>query len=401
MKKHIAIGAFIFGSMSLSAQEYSTNQEGSAYKFEQIAHLDATPVLSQGSTGTCWSFSSHSFFESELVRLGKEGHNLSEMYGVYHAYLGKADKYIRTDGNINFSQGGEFHDTPWVIERYGVVPAEVFDGLQNGSKRHSHSELVKILKGAMSGALSASNGTISNNWKKAIRGILDAYLGEIPENLEDFKFTVDGKEYNPFTYRDELGLKMDEYVSLTSFSNHKFYSECQLAISDNWGWNASHNIPLEDLWSAAVYALETGYTFGWSADVSEDYFDFRSGLAIVPKDKSTIIVNGEDNDNFSDSGAEKEANCFMDPVNEEFITQESRQIGYDNKETKDDHAMHAVGLYKDQNGTKYLLIKNSWGTSNDCDGYFYASESYFKNKTIYIYLHQDGVSKELKKKLEL
>lgn len=406
MKKYIAIGAFLFGSMPLVAQEYSTNKEGSEYKFEKIAHLDASPVLSQGSTGTCWSFSSMSFFESEIGRLGKEGYNLSEMYVVYHAYLGKADKYIRTDGNINFDQGGEFHDAPWVIEKYGIVPAEAFVGLKNGSEKHSHSELVKVLKGTMKGVLSASKGlsggrTLSNNWKNAIRGVLNAYLGKVPEKVEDFRFTVEGKEYNPFTYRDELGLDMDDYVSLTSFSNHSFYSECQLAISDNWGWDESYNLPLEDLWEAAEYALNAGYTFGWSADVSESYFDFKSGLAVVPKDKSTIKVKGKDNENFSDSGAEKEADCFMEPVEEEVITQESRQIGYDNKQTKDDHAMHAVGLYKDQNGTRYILVKNSWGTKNDCDGYFYASESYFKNKSIYIYLHKDGLSKDLRKKLNL
>ncbi len=406
MKKYIAIGAFLLGSMSLVAQEYSTNKEGSDYKFEELVHLDATPVLSQGYTGTCWSFSALSFFESELGRLGKEGHNLAEMYIVYQAYLGKADKYIRTDGNTNFDEGGAFHDIPWVIRRYGIVPAEVFDGLNYGTEKHSHAELSEILKGTMDGVLNARKGlsrgrTLSSTWKNALRGVLNAYLGEIPENVEDFKFTVEGKEYNPITYRDELGLDMDDYVSLTSFSNHPFYSECQLAIADNWVWDKSYNVPLDDFWGAATHALEEGYTFAWAADVSESYFDFRSGLAVVPKDKSTIVTKGKDNKNFSDAGAEKQANCFMEPVEEEVITQESRQVGYDNKQTTDDHGMHAVGLYKDQKGTKYLLVKNSWGTTNDCDGYFYASEAYFKNKTINIYLHKDALSKDLKKKLKL
>ena len=175
-----------------------------------------------------------------------------------------------------------------------------------------------------------------------------------------------------------------------------------LAIPDNWAWGSSYNVPLEDLWAAAKYALNQGYSFAWGSDVSEDYFNFRSSLAIVPEDRSTIYVSGSNNRNFSDAGSEKKASCFDEPVKEETITQEMRQKGYDSKQTTDDHGMHAVGLYKDQKGTEYLLIKNSWGTNyNVCDGYFFASEAYFKYKTINIYLHKDALSKEMKKKLKI
>jgi len=158
---------------------------------------------------------------------------------------------------------------------------------------------------------------------------------------------------------------------------------------------------LEELWKAAVYSLKQGYTFAWAADVSENYFNFKSSLAVVPEDKSTILVSGRDNRNFSDAGAEKEADCFLEPVKEEVITQEKRQLAYDNKQTTDDHGMHAVGLYQDQKGTMYILIKNSWGTANDCDGYMYISEAYFKYKTINIFLHKNAISDELKKTLKL
>lgn len=406
MKKSILSLFALFMAFSLTAQDFTTNKEGSKYKFKKVTQLPSTPVLSQGWTGTCWSFSALSFFESELERMGKEGHDLAEMYIVYHAYLGKAEKYIRTDGNTNFDEGGAFHDIPWVIKRYGIVPSEVFEGLNYGSQRHNHSELSAVLKGTIGGVLKArqglsTNDALSSSWHKAIRGVLDAYLGEIPENLSDFKFNVDGKEYNPLTYRDELGLNMDDYISLTSFSNHPYYQTCQLAIADNWAWGNSYNVPLEDLWKAATYALKEGYSFAWGADVSEDYFSFRSGLAIVPKDRSTIKVSGRNNRNFSDAGAEKSADCFMEPVEEEKITQQMRQVAYDNKQTTDDHGMHAVGLYKDQNGKEYLLIKNSWGDRNECDGFFFTSQAYFDYKTINIYLHKDGISKVLKGKLGL
>jgi bleomycin hydrolase len=405
MKKTVAL--IIGGILCINtySQKAVTNKEGSSYRFEEMAHLDATPVESQGWTGTCWSFSALSFFESELGRRGKEMPILSEMFIVYQAYLGKAEKYYRTDGNTNFDEGGAFHDIPWVISRFGVVPKEAFVGLNYGSEKHTHSELASVLKGAMKGVIDARknlNGeSMTTAWQKAIRGVLNAYLGEIPENVEDMKFEVEGKEYNPISYRDELGLNMDDYISLTSFSNHEWNKECRLAIADNWAWGNGYNVPLEDLWGAAEYALMNGYSFAWGADVSEKYFSFRSGLAIVPKDKSTIFVAGKNNKNFSDAGSEKKASCFLEPTEEEEITQEKRQLGYDNKTTTDDHGMHAVGLYKDQKGTKYLLVKNSWGTSNDCDGYFYASEAYFKYKTINIYLHKDALSKEMKKKLNI
>ena len=258
-----------------------TNKEGSEYKFEKIVHLEATPVESQGWTGTCWSYSALSFFESELDRRGKGKDNiLSEMYIVYQAYLGKADKYMRTDGNTNFDEGGAFHDIPWVIERFGIVPTEAYKGLNYGSETHTHSELASVLKGAMDGLIKRrrklKNGAhLTTAWKPALRGILNAYLGEIPENIEDFTFKVKGKEYNPITYRDEMGLNMNDYISLTSFSNHPYYQTCQLAIADNWVWGSSYNVPLDDLWDAATYALKEGFSFAWGSDVSEKYFNFR------------------------------------------------------------------------------------------------------------------------------
>ncbi len=406
MKRTFLILSLAFlGTSSLSLAQFGytepvKNAEDSEYKLSKIAHLDATPVESQGYTGTCWSFSALSYFESELIRKGnKKPDLLSEMYVVRKAYEAKAEKFIRMDGKINFSEGGAFHDIPYVIKHNGIVPLEIYDGLNYGSESHNHSELFSMLNGAMQGLLehskNASKG-LTSAWKQAMNGILDAYLGE---DITEFEFK--GKKYTPASYAKAIGLNMDEYVSLTSFTNHPLNERCMLAIQDNWAWGESYNVSLDDLMTACETALKEGYTVAWGADVSEKGFSFSNGLAINPVDPSTINVKGTDNKNFSDGGADKVSNAFKTPVEEVKVTPEIRQEAYDNKTTTDDHGMHIVGLYKDQKGTKYFLVKNSWGTGNYPEGYLYVSESYFKWKTINIYLHKDALSKEMKKTLKL
>lgn len=377
------------------------NAPESEYKFTKVAHLDATPVQSQGFTGTCWSFSALSFFESELIRKGTKNPDLlAEMYVVRKAYESKADKYIRMDGKINFSEGGAFHDIPYVIKNYGIVPEEIYKGLNYGSASHDHSEMFSVLNGAVQGLLdhtkNAGGKELTSAWKNALNGILDAYFGK---DVKEFDFK--GKKYTPQSYAKAIGLNMDEYVSLTSFTNHNLYERCQLAIPDNWAWGDSYNVALTDLMDACEYALKNGYTLAWGADVSEKGFSFKNGLAIVPEDPSSIDVQGKDNKNFSDAGADKQSNAFLSPQKELTITPELRQKAYDGKTTTDDHGMHIVGLYKDQNGTRYLLVKNSWGTGNYPKGYLYVSEHYFNYKTINIYLHKEGLSPVLRKKLNL
>lgn len=377
----------------------STNIEGSNYKFTKVHHLDATPVQSQGRTGTCWSFSGLSFFESELIRKGNKNPDvLSEMYVVRKSYENKAEKFIRMDGKINFGEGGAFHDIPWVIKNYGIVPYDVYNGL-NGTESYDHAEFFEVINGAVQGLLkymgSSSNG-ISGNWKPAVNGILDAYVGK---DIKEFEWK--GKKYTPQSYAASIGLNMDEYVSLTSFTNHAPYSKCQLAIPDNYNWGDSYNVGLDDLMATVENALSSGYTVAWGADVSEKGFSFKNGIALVPEDPTTISVSGRDNKNYNDAGADRNSNAFLSPTKEVAVTAELRQKGYDNKTTTDDHGMHIVGLYKDQNGTKYLLVKNSWGTGNYPKGYLYVSEQYFRYKTINIYLNKGGISSELKKKINL
>jgi bleomycin hydrolase len=389
----------VFIASFFAFSQTATNIEGSNYKFTKVHHLDATPVQSQGKTGTCWSFSGLSFFESELIRKGnKTPDALSEMFVVRKSYENKADKFIRMDGKINFSEGGAFHDIPWVIKNYGIVPYDVYNGL-NGNESYDHAEFFEVLNGSVQGLLkymSASSNGISSNWKPAVSGILDAYVGK---DIKEFEWK--GKKYTPQSYAASIGLTMDDYVSLTSFTNHAPYAKCQLAIPDNYNWGDSYNVGLDDLMATVSNALANGYTVAWGADVSEKGFSFKNGIALVPEDPSTIQVSGKDNRNYNDAGADRNSNAFLSPTKEVSVTPELRQKGYDNKTTTDDHGMHIVGMYKDQNGTNYLLVKNSWGTGNYPKGYLYVSEQYFRLKTINIYLNKGGISSDLKKKINL
>lgn len=393
--------SYLLLSIGISASTLfaqNTNVEGSKYLFKKVVQLDATPVQSQGQTGTCWSFSATSFFESEIQRLGaKTPIVLSEMYVVRKAYEMKADKYVRMDGKINFGEGGAFHDAPLVISNFGIVPFDVYKGL-NGSETYNHSEMFEQLNMLMNNVLAqlGSPEGISNEWKVKFNAILDMGIGK---DIETFEYN--NQKYTPKSFAASLGLNMKNYVSLTSFTNHPMYSECMLEIPDNWAWGKSYNVSLDDLVDVTISALKNGYSLAWGADVSEKGFSFKNGLAIVPADPAMIEVVGKDDKRFNDAGAERKSNAFLEPMKELVITPELRQEGYDNKTTTDDHGMHIVGLYQDQNGTRYFLVKNSWGTNNLPKGYLYVSENYFRYKTINIYLHKDGIPANIKGKLKM
>ncbi len=378
-----------------------TNKKGSKYEFSMVKDLDATEVQNQNRTGTCWSFSALSFFESELIRMGKGKHNLSEMFIVRNAYIGKAENYLRMYGNFNFGAGGAFHDIPWVIERFGIVPEEEYKGLNYGEKTHNHKEMGAMLT-AMVKELKKKpqNDRLTPVWKKAYTGVVDAYLDDLPENMEEFKFEKDGKSYTPKSYAKDLGLDMSNYVSLTSYTHHPFYSQFVLEVPDNWALRSSYNLPLDEFMKVMESAVMKGYTFAWGADISEKGFSYRDALAILPVDESSIKKKGTDSEYFNDAGAEKISNAFLAPTEERTVTQEERQIAFDKQETTDDHGMHITGIVKDQTGKKYFVVKNSWGTGhNQCDGYFYASFPFVRYKTMNILIHKKALPKKLAKKL--
>lgn len=386
--------AGLFGAQ-LQAQDTLRNKKGGGYLFTVVKSHDATVVQDQSRTGTCWSFSALSFIESELIRTGKGKHNLSEMYIVRMAYIDKAERYVRMHGSLNFGQGGAFHDIPYIVKKYGMLPEEAYKGLSYGEEKHNHNEMEAMLKAVLDVVIKNPQGNITTSWKKAYESILDAYLGPLPAN-----FNYQGKSYTPQTFSSFLGLNMDDYLVVTSFTHHPFYQNFIFEVPDNWSWGSCYNVPLDEMIQVLDNGIEQGYTVAWAADVSEKGFNYREGLAVVPENEDQIKKKGADSKHFNDAGSEKIGNIFEAPGKEKVITQELRQQAFDNFQSTDDHGMHITGIVKDQTGKKYYIVKNSWGAAfNDCDGFFYASEAYVKYKTMNVMVHKQSLTKELKKKL--
>ena len=341
---------------------------GAQYTFQDEVRLKCTDIKNQQKTGTCWSFATASFLESELARMGGELVDLSEMYVVRGIYNDKAMNYMLRQGKANFSQGSLSHDLMRMIKKVGIMPQSAYDGKINEADPHDHGEMEVGLKGFLDGVRSRKR--LSSNWKSAFNGILDAYMGALPET-----FQVDGQTYTPQEYAASFGIDTDEYVSITSFTHHPFDEKFILEIPDNYSNGSYYNVPIHELVNAIDVALSKGYSVAWDGDVSEEGFSSREGLAILP-------LEGGDH-------------IFNEPVAEVSATQAYRQALFENYATTDDHLMHIVGSAKDQNGTKYYIIKNSWGKRGPYSGYLYMSETYVKMKTIAIMLHESALTFEV------
>jgi len=389
------IAAILSAGFFLGLYAQDSNNEG--FVFTTVKELKITPVKNQSRTGTCWSFSGTAFVEAELLRTGKGEYDLSEMYVVNKSYIDKADKYVRLHGHLNYAQGGSFHDVLYVFKHYGALPEEAYNGLNYGDTIHIHGEMEQASFAFVKSIVGNQNGKLSPVWKKAHKGIIEAYLGEVPE-----KFTYKGKEYTPESFGNSLGLNFDDYISLTSFTHHPFYSQFAIAIPDNWRWGISYNVKLDELMKALDNAIEKGYTVGWAADVSEQGFS-RDGIAILPDMEYLRNTRGSDQERWvgvpRNSRDAQLREMTTKPCKEIDVTQESRQKSYDNYETTDDHGMLIYGTAKDQTGKKYYLVKNSWGTESKYKGTWYASEAFVAAKTINLVLHKDAIPADIKNKI--
>lgn len=375
-------------------------EEAEGYQFIPVIEIAATPIKDQNRSGTCWSFSSLSFLESELLRNGKPEMDLSEMFVVSKCYSEKADKYVRMHGNTTFAGGGAFHDVIWVLRNYGMVPQEAYSGNVIGEDKPVHGEMDEVLKDFVDGVIKNKNKKLSPVWHEAFDGILNNYLGAIPE-----KFNYKGAEYTPLSFaRNYMGLNPDDYIEIGSYTHHPFYEKFALEVPDNWLWDEIYNVPVNELIEIIDNALATGYTIAWGADTSDKGFLTKAkGVAVVPDVDITEMSDSEISkwEKMNEKEQQDELYKLDKPGKEKTITQEMRQIDFDNYTTTDDHGMQIVGTAKDQNGTIYYKIKNSWGEYNDYDGYFYASKAYVALRTTDIMINKNALPKSIAKKLAI
>ncbi len=392
----LAIMAILNNPLVSKAQDTKEAKIDSSYQFTLVKNLPCTPVKDQYRSGTCWSFSTISYLESELLRTGKGEYDLSDMFPVRDAYSKKAQQFIRMNGTSHFAGGGAFHDVIHTMVSSGMMPEEAYPGLSYGEKKHVHGELDEVTKAYIEAVAKNPNKKLSTAWLNGFNGILDAYLGPVPE-----KFSYKGKEYSPKSFANELGLKADDYISLSSYTHHPFYEEFIIEVPDNWAWGKVYNVPIDELVQIMDYALDNGYTVAWASDVSEKGFAYSKGFAVVPVTELSEMSGSEKAK--WEKLTEKERNAqlfnFDKVVEEKQITQEMRQKEFDNFQTTDDHGMHMVGYGKDQFGNKFYYIKNSWNTDSKFNGFFYASVPFVKLKTMDIMVHKNGIPPAILKKL--
>ncbi len=389
---------FLALSASLALGAWAEEKADSTnFVFTDINTVKTTSVKDQNKSGTCWSFCATSFVEDEIMRQGGDSLDLSEMFTVRHCYSDKADRFVRMYGECNFAGGGSALDVPYVWKKYGAVPEEVYSGLNYGEDKHVHAELDALLSGYVKTVADKPNKKVSTAWKKGFDGILDAYLGEVPET-----FTYKGKTYTPQSFAASLPFNADDYVAITSFTHHPFYEEFMLEIPDNWLYEKYYNVPMEEMQAVVDNAIENGYPVAWAADVSEKGFKWRKGVALMPKGKDTGDMDGTELSKWvtlSDTDRANKKYDFYGPVPEEEITQELRQQWFDNQETTDDHGMEIVGIATDQDGNRYYKVKNPWDTNQIYGGYIYVSMPYFLAKTLDIYVHKDALPQDLAVKM--
>jgi len=391
LKSVFVASAFLVGVSSSFAQDVLVNslklnasdKSKENFKFTEQINLGTTSVKTQGSSGTCWSYSTNSFLESEMIRLGKQPVELSQIYSARNVYVEKGINYVRMHGAVTLGDGGALHDVINMYKKYGTVPREVYTGLNYGTDKNKFGEMAALIEGVLTAVVKNPNGELTPNWQKAYAAVIDSYLGKVPDN-----FTYKGRNYTPQSFAKEVvGINPDDYVEMSSFTTAPYYQKTTMMVPDNWSFDQVYNVKVNDMTDVIDNALKKGYTVAWATDVSEKSFSWKNGVAYVPQKK------------FDDMTAEEKADMFNGPKPEPEITPEMRQAAFDNYTTTDDHGMHIIGLAKDQTGREYYIVKNSWGETNDYKGFLFVTKNFVKYKTTALMVNKGGIPVEIAKKL--
>ncbi len=398
MKKYIAMLALCCVATSYATTKTSSKKKANeGFVFTTVKENPISSVKNQNQSGTCWCFSTLGFLESELLRQGKGEFDLCEMFVVNKTMMDRAEKAVRMHGDVSFSQGGSFYDVIYCMENYGLCPQDAMPqpGTLYGDTLPNHNEVSQLAESYVASLAQGDQKKLSPVWKNGLQSIYNSYLGECPE-----KFNYNGKEYTPKSFvSDVLGLKASDYVSLTSFTHHPFYSKFIIEVQDNWRWAESYNLPIDEFMEVMDNAINTGYTIAWGSDVSEDGFT-RDGIAVCPDVQKVRDEAGSDAARWTGRALKKNfEELTQKPMDEITVTQEMRQEAYDNWETTDDHGMQIYGIAKDQNGKEYYMVKNSWGETGKYKGKWYASKTFVKYKTMNILVHKDAIPAAIKSKL--
>lgn len=395
--------AAICGSVVAQEPAKESEKQDSGYTFTVSKELPVTSVKDQHQAGTCWCYSGLGFIEAELLRMGKGEYDFSEMFIVNNTYNDRAMAAVRTSGDVSFSQGGAFSDVIYGMKTYGLVPeAEMRPGVMYGDTLSSHAELSAltdamvraIAKGNLKKLQKSPDGQMM--WYKAIKAVHEIYLGKAPE-----EFTYNGKKYTPKSFYESTGLNADDYVSITSYTHHPFYSQFVLEIQDNWRWSLSYNVTLDEMMEIFDYAIDNGYPIAWGSDVSEQGFrmGIKKGFCVLPETKPAASM-GSDMAHWTGMSAKQiQEEAAKHPTPQRWVSQEERQEAYDNRETTDDHGMLIYGKATDQMGNEYYMVKNSWGDYGTYHGMFYASKAFVRYKTMNIVVHKDAIPDAIKSKL--
>ncbi|MDR3272570.1 MAG: aminopeptidase [Flavobacteriaceae bacterium] len=392
MNKIIITILTLFSVSSVFAQDDLINKikgnksDNANFHFTIIKQLDNTSIKNQGSSGTCWDYSGSSFIESEVYKKSGKILDIAEIYTARKTYEDKAKLYVLLSGALNYGDGGELHDVLNMYRKYGAIPQEVYTGLLNGAVINYFDTMQTELKAQLDSIVkvSVSNPPIDLNWMKKFSATLDKYLGAVPET-----FVYEGKTYTPQTFAKEvINLNIDDYIEISSYKDYPYYTQFVVPIPDNWSADRVYNVPMKDLTEIIDNALAKGYTVGWATDVSEPYFSWKNGVAYVP-DLDLYHLT-----------AEQKATLFDAPKPDKTITEDMRQQALNDLTTTDDHGMHIVGLAKDQTGKEYYAVKNSWGVSNDFQGYLYVTKPYVQYKTTAIIVNKAALPTSIKKNLK-